>query len=158
MWFYNYGASYSKLQISLQANGFNNLTELCKMSFINKIFFGVLLGFYSLCSTAADAVTPALQGHWTGVWYIGMSSGKSQLTFNENGTASISFTNLDEFGEDEIALNKLSIDSSAISFSVPSKYSAFFQIQLKLKPDGKTLDGSGKFDGAGAKLVFTKSN
>jgi hypothetical protein len=87
-----------------------------------------------------------------------MSSGKSHLIFNENGTASISFTNLDEFGEDLIALNKLSIDSSTVSFSVPSKYSASFQIQLKIKPDGLTLDGNGKFDGAGAKLVFTKSN
>jgi hypothetical protein len=128
------------------------------MRFSNKLFFGVLIAFYSMCSTAADTISPAIQGHWTGVWYIGMSSGKSHLIFNENGTSSISFTNLDEFGEDLIALNKLSIDSSTVSFSVPSKYSASFQIQLKIKPDGLTLDGNGKFDGAGAKLVFTKSN
>ena len=128
------------------------------MSFSYKLFFGVLIAFYSLCSSAADTITPALQGHWSGVWYIGMSSGKSHLTFNDNGSASISFTNLDEFGEDEITLNKLTVDASAISFSVPSKYSAFFQIQLKIKPDGLTLDGNGKFDGAGAKLVFTKTN
>jgi hypothetical protein len=128
------------------------------MSFLNKLFFGVFLAIYSLCSIAADAIAPTLQGHWSGVWYIGMSSGKSRLTFNENGSASISFTNLDEFGEDEISLNKLTMDSGTVSFSVPSKYSAFFQIQLKIKPDGLTLDGSGKFDGAGAKLVFTKSN
>ena len=156
--FYNYEAYYSKLQISPRVNGFTNIPELCKMSLLNKILFSVFISFYAICSTAADAITPVLQGHWSGVWYIGMSSGKSQLTFNDNGTASISFTNLDEFGEDEIAVNKLTVDASAISFSVPSKYSAFFQIQLKIKPDGLMLDGSGKFDGAGAKLVFTKSN
>jgi len=114
------------------------------------------LGFYSFCALAAD--TAALQGQWSGVWYIGMSSGKSHLHFDDDGSAHISFTNLDEFGEYDILISKLSVDASSVSFSVPSNYSAAFQIQLKIKPDGKTLDGGGKFDGAGAKLVFTKSN
>jgi hypothetical protein len=123
---------------------------------LKKYFLMLCLGFYSVCTLAADAA--ALQGQWSGVWYIGMSSGKAHLHFNEGGSSHISFTNLDEFGEDEITLSKLTIDSGSVSFSVPSKYSAAFQIQLKIKPDGKTLDGGGKFDGAGAKLVFTKSN
>ena len=123
---------------------------------LKKYFVTLSLGLISICSWAADA--SVLQGHWSGVWYIGMSSGKSHLNFNEDGSARISFTNLDEFGEDEIALSKLSVDAESVSFSVPSKFSAAFQIQLKIKPDGKTLDGGGKFDGAGAKLVFTKSN
>lgn len=114
------------------------------------------LGFYSVCTLAADAA--ALQGQWSGVWYIGMSSGKAHLHFDEAGSSHISFTNLDEFSEKDIPLSKLTIGSDSISFSVPSKYSAAFQIQLKIKPDGKILDGGGKFDGAGAKLVFTKLN
>ena len=128
------------------------------MSFFNKIFLSVLFGFYSLFSIAADTVTPALQGRWTGVWYIGMSSGKAVMSIDEKGRCRINFTNLDEFGEDAIEVNKFNLDADKVSFSVPSKYSASFQIQLKLKQDGKTLDGSGKFDGAAAKLVFTKSD
>jgi hypothetical protein len=117
-----------------------------------------LLVIYTHSSFAFESTADSLKGHWNGVWYIGMSSGKAVLKFNENGICRINFTNLEEFGEDEIEVNKFILDSDKISFSVPSKYSALFQIQLKLMPDGKTLDGSGKFDGAGAKLVFNKSN
>ena len=120
-----------------------------------KYFFIVCLGFYSICSAATDVAT--LQGEWSGVWYIGMSSGKAHLHFDHN-SSHISFTNLEEFGEEDIPLSKLSIDSGSVNFSVPSKYSAAFQIQLKIKSDGQTLDGGGKFDGAGAKLVFNRSN
>ena len=116
----------------------------------------ICLGFYSVCSLAADAA--ALQGQWSGVWYIGMSSGKAHLHFDEDGRTTTRQKKPNTKGEDDIPLSKLSLDSGSVSFSVPSKYSAAFQIQLKIKPDGQTLDGGGKFDGAGAKLVFTKSN
>jgi hypothetical protein len=123
-----------------------------------KYLLSILLVVYSYSGLALENVTDSLKGQWNGVWYIGMSSGKAVLNFNENGICRINFTNLDEFGEEAIEVNKFTLDSDKISFSVPSKYSAFFQIQLKLKPDGKSLDGIGKFDGAGAKLVFTKAN
>ena len=125
---------------------------------IFKFLISFLLVFHTYSAWAFDSAADTLTGQWNGVWYIGMSSGKAMLKFNENGICRITFTNLDEFGEDEIEVNKFILDSDKISFSVPSKHSASFQIQLKLKSDGRTLDGSGKFDGAGAKLVFIKAN
>ena len=128
------------------------------MTKISKYLLSFLLVFHSYCAFGQDNGLELLKGSWNGVWYIGMSSGKAVLNMNEKGSCRISFTNLEEFGEDAIEVNKFTLNADNISFSVPSKYSASFQIQLKLKPDGKTLDGSGKFDGAGAKLVFSKSD
>lgn len=108
-------------------------------------------------SVAADMA--ALRGQWTGVWYIGMSSGKAQLVLDNADHGRISFTNLtDEFGDDALELSRLSFDGETLSFLVPSKGSASFAISLKTKREGHTLDGGGKFDGAVAKLVFNKDD
>ena len=108
-------------------------------------------------SSAADL--SALKGHWSGVWYIGMSSGKTRLVLEEGNRGRISFTNLtDEFGDGDIDIAKVSYDGETLNFSVPSNSSASFSVSLKNKRDGRLLDGGGKFDGAIAKLVFEKTD
>ena len=104
----------------------------------------------------AQNLPPSLQGNWSGVWYVGMSSGKVNLRFDANGAGRISFTNFEEFSDSDIPINKLSVEGDTVKFSVPSKVNAEFSINLKLKQDAKSLDGGGKFDGAGAKIVFNK--
>ncbi len=108
-------------------------------------------------SMAADIAE--LRGNWSGVWYIGMSSGKARLKLEDSNRGSIIFTNLsDEFGDTDIEINRIAYDGQTLSFSVPSKGSALFAVSLKNKRDGKVLDGGGKFDGAVAKLVFDKAD
>ena len=110
-------------------------------------------------ATALAADLAALRGKWSGVWYIGMSSGKARLSLEEGNRARISFTNLtDDFGDDDIEVTRLAFDGETLTFSVPSKGSPLFAVSLKNKRDGKMLDGGGKFDGAIAKLVFDKED
>ncbi len=109
--------------------------------------------------TALAADLAALQGQWSGVWYIGMSSGKATLVLEKENRGRISFTNLtDEFGDQEIDLARLAFDGETLTFSVPSKGSANFAVSLKNKREGQMLDGGGKFDGAVAKLVFNRDH
>ena len=126
-----------------------------------KVWRAIGLAF-SLLSASAGALAAdlaALQGQWSGVWYIGMSSGKATLVLDKDNHGHISFTNLtDEFGDDQIDVARLAFDGETLSFSVPSKGSALFAVSLKNKRDGQMLDGGGKFDGAVAKLVFNRDH
>ena len=116
------------------------------------------LAFVMLSSAPAFAADlAALRGQWSGVWYIGMSSGKAKLVLDSSDHGHITFTNLtDEFGDNDIEISRLAFDGETLTFSVPSKGSASFAVSLKSKRDGSVLDGGGKFDGAVAKLVFNK--
>jgi hypothetical protein len=106
----------------------------------------------------AQNLPASLQGHWAGVWYVGMSSGKVNLRLEANGAGRISFTNFEEFSDTDIPINKLSVEGDTVKFSVPSNGNAEFSISLKFKQEAKSLDGGGKFDGAGAKIVFNKAD
>lgn len=111
----------------------------------------------SAAATAFAADLGTLRGQWSGVWYIGMSSGKARLVLDGPAHSRINFTNLnDEFGDQDIEVSSLSFDGNTLRFSVPSKGSASFAIALKNQREGQVLDGGGKFDGAVAKLVFNK--
>ena len=115
----------------------------------------VLLLCFVNCA-AAENLPTSMQGNWSGVWYVGMSSGKVNLHLEANGEGRISFTNFEEFSDTDIPISKLSVDGDTVKFSVPSNVNAEFSINLKLKQGAKSLDGGGKFDGAGAKIVFNK--
>ena len=106
----------------------------------------------------AQNLPPSLQGNWSGVWYVGMSSGKVNLRLEANGDGWISFTNFEEFSDADIPISKLSVEGDTVKFSVPSNGNAEFSINLKFKQEAKSLDGCGKFDGAGAKIVFNKAD
>ena len=117
------------------------------------------LSLITASATAFAADLASLRGQWSGVWYIGMSSGKARLVMDDNNRTRISFTNLtDEFGDQDIDVTRLNYDGETLSFSVPSKGSALFAVSLKNKREGRMLDGGGKFDGAVAKLVFNKDD
>jgi hypothetical protein len=107
---------------------------------------------------AAQNLPPSLQGNWSGVWYVGMSSGKVSLRLEANGDGRINFTNFEEFSDTNITIRKLSVEGDTVKFSVPSNRNAEFAINLKFKQEANSLDGGGKFDGAGAKIVFNKAD
>ncbi len=91
------------------------------------------------------------------MWHIGMSSGKAVLRIESSGEAALRFTNLEGFDDREASLTKIVVDGQTISFAAPSQASVEFTIRLNIKPDGQSMEGGGKYSGAGAKLVFTRA-
>ena len=128
------------------------------MMIMKKVSLCLLLLVSLMNYAIAKNLPPSLQGNWSGVWYVGMSSGKVNLRLEANGAGRISFTNFEEFSDTEIAISKLTVDGDTVKFSVPSNGNAEFSINLKFKQEAKSLDGGGKFDGAGAKIVFSKAD
>ena len=126
------------------------------MIIMKKISLCLVLLLSAINYAIAQNLSPSLQGNWSGVWYVGMSSGKVNLRLDANGGGRISFTNFEEFSDNDIPISKLSVEGDTVKFSVPSNGNAEFSINLKFKQEAKSLDGGGKFDGAGAKIVFNK--
>ena len=54
----------------------------------------------------------SLQGSWKGPWYIGMTSGLAAMEIAADGSGTIAFTNLENFGDEPVALTKISFDGS----------------------------------------------
>lgn len=100
----------------------------------------------------------SLHGVWNGVWHIGMSSGKAVLRIDPSGDATIRFTNLEGFNDNETTLHKFVVDGQTVSFAAPSQVSVEFAIKLTITSDGQAMEGGGKYSGAGAKLVFRRAN
>jgi hypothetical protein len=123
---------------------------------MKKISLCLVLLLSAINYAIAQNLPPSLQGNWSGVWYVGMSSGTVNLLLDANGGGRISFTNFEEFSDNDIPISKLSVEGDTVKFSVPSNGNAEFSINLKFKQEAKSLDGGGKFDGAGAKIVFNK--
>ncbi|CAM8638478.1 hypothetical protein MCEMSE6_01710 [Oxalobacteraceae bacterium] len=128
------------------------------MIIMKKVSLCLLLLVSVINYATAQNLPPSLQGNWSGVWYVGMSSGKVNLRLDANGDGRISFTNFEEFSDTDIPISKLSLEGDTVKFSVPSNGNAEFAINLKFKQETKSLDGGGKFDGAGAKIVFNKAD
>ena len=126
------------------------------MIIMKKISLCLVLLLSAINYAIAQNLPSSLQGNWSGVWYVGMSSGKVNLRLDANGGGRISFTNFEEFSDNDIPISKLSVEGDTVKFSVPSNGNAEFSINLKFKQEAKSLDGGGKFDGAGAKIVFNK--
>ena len=121
---------------------------------MKKISLCLVLLLSAINYAIAQNLPPSLQGNWSGVWYVGMSSGKVKLRLDANGGGRISFTNFEEFSDTDIPISKLSVEGDTVKFYVPSNGNAEFSINLKFKQEAKSLDGGGKFDGAGAKIVL----
>ena len=105
----------------------------------------------------ADQVT-SLQGTWKGPWYIGMSSGLAKMEIAADGSGTIVFTNLENFGEEPAALTKTSFDGKTFRFSASGTGSVVFSAGLQLESGGKQLRGSGKHGGFGARLELQRAD
>lgn len=104
----------------------------------------------------ADAA--ALQGSWTGPWYIGMSSGTAILNIAQDGSGSIALTNLSEFGAEPVALAKHSFDGKKLQFSAIGANGAPLTMNLQLGAAGKQLRGNGKHAGFGARMELKRAD
>ena len=97
----------------------------------------------SVSAVAADD----LSGTWAGPWYRGMTSGTMVLQINADGTGEVQFRNLDNFGEESVALSKVNKDDNSFSFSASGAGASVFVASSQLTGDGKILKGKAKYEG-----------
>ena len=99
-----------------------------------------------------------LQGTWEGPWYIGMSSGKARIAIDGSGAGTIVFTNLENFGNNPVALEKAVFDGKSLKFSASGEGAHEFSASLQLRGAGEQLRGNGMYGGFGARLELQRRN
>ncbi|HEX7954802.1 MAG TPA: hypothetical protein VF523_17200 [Burkholderiales bacterium] len=112
----------------------------------------------ALFAGVANADTGALRGTWKGPWYIGMSSGIVSMEITENGSGSITLTNLDDFGAKPVALSRQTFDGKTFSFTATGANGAPLAMNLRLGEGGKQLRGNGKHAGFGARMELQRTD
>jgi len=105
----------------------------------------VVATFWSACMPGALA--DDLSGLWAGPWYRGMTSGTMTLQINADGTGVIQFMNLDNFGEDAVALSNVKKDGNNFDFSAAGAGASVFVASTQLISGGKALKGKAKYEG-----------
>ena len=102
--------------------------------------------------------TSSLQGTWKGPWYIGMSSGLAKMEIAADGSGTIAFTNLENFGEEPVTLTKMSFDGKTLKFAASGTGGVAFSAGLQPGAGGKQLRGNGKYGGFGARLELQRAD
>ena len=100
----------------------------------------------------------SLQGTWRGPWYIGMSSGLAKMEIAADGSGTIAFTNLENFGEEPVALTKTSFDGNTFRFAASGSGGVAFSAGLQAGVGGNQLRGNGKYGGFGARLELQRAD
>ncbi len=106
---------------------------------------------------AADQLV-SLQGTWKGPWYIGMTSGLATMEIAADGSGTIAFTNLENFGEEPVALTKTSFDGKTFRFAASGTGGVEFSVGTQLGSGGNQLRGNGKYGGFGARLELRRAD
>lgn len=117
----------------------------------------LVAGSWAMPPAAGQAGTEALQGTWEGPWYIGMSSGKARIEIDAEGAGTIAFTNLENFGERPVPLEKVAFDGKAFRFSASGEGAHEFAVRLQLRGADELL-GNGSYGGFGARLELRRRN
>ena len=93
------------------------------------------------------AAADDLSGSWTGPWYRGMTSGTMTLQIDADGTGVVQFRNLDNFGEEAVALSKVNKHGNSLKFSAAGDGAGVFVASTQLTSDGKVLKGKADYEG-----------
>jgi hypothetical protein len=104
---------------------------------------------------AADAPTAEIQGVWRGPWYRGMTSGIMTLEISSAGNT-VTFSNLDNFGEATVALRNAALDEKGLSFRAVGSSPQELEATLTLSKDGAKLRGFGKYEGFKLRMEIEK--
>lgn len=114
-------------------------------------------GIWTGSLSADQAGMQALRGAWEGPWYIGMSSGKARIEIDADGAGTIAFTNLENFGDRPVALDKASFDGRVFRFSASGDGTGEFSADLQML--GSTqMRGNGKYGGFGARVELKRAD
>jgi hypothetical protein len=117
----------------------------------------LLAGIWAGSLSADQSGMEGLRGAWEGPWYIGMSSGKARLEIDASGAGTIAFTNLENFGDQPVALGKVSFDGKIFRFSASGDGTREFSADLQLRGNTQ-LRGNGKYGGFGARLELKRAD
>ena len=118
----------------------------------------IVLAAHTWAGGAAADQLASLQGTWKGPWYIGMTSGLATMEIAADGSGTIAFTNLENFGEEPVALTKTSFDGKSFRFAASGTGGVEFSLGTQLGSGGKQLRGNGKYGGFGARLELRRAN
>ncbi len=126
---------------------------------MNKMWLAaIVVAANTWAGTALADQLNSLQGTWKGPWYIGMTSGLATMEIAADGSGMIAFTNLENFGEEPVALTKTSFDGKTFSFAASGTGGIEFSVGMQLGPGGKQLRGNGKYQGFGARLELRRAD
>jgi len=118
----------------------------------------IVLAAHTWAGGAAADQLASLQGTWKGPWYIGMTSGLATMEIAADGSGTIAFTNLENFGEEPVALTKTSFDGKSFRFAASGTGGVEFSVGTQLGSGGKQLRGNGKYGGFGARLELRRAD
>ena len=97
-----------------------------------------------------------LAGTWEGPWYRGMTSGTMVLDINPAGEGTVQFVNLDNFGEQVVTLQRVSVDGARFDFSASGEGAGVFVATTRLIKAGQILKGKGEYEGFPIKFELTR--
>jgi hypothetical protein len=109
-----------------------------------------------LAAAPVHADPAALAGSWKGPWYIGMSSGMATMELAADGSGTLALTNMEEFGDQPVAISKQSFDGQVLRFSAVGPNGGALTVALQAENEGRKLRGNGKYGGFGARLELRK--
>lgn len=106
----------------------------------------------SLLQAALAQQDQLMSGTWRGPWYRGMTSGVVTLEVGANGAGTIQFTNLENFGDQPVALRNVEISGNTLTFSASGTSGADFTASAKISADGSKMRGNARYEGFGVRF------
>ncbi|MEK6211966.1 MAG: hypothetical protein AABM64_16620 [Pseudomonadota bacterium] len=126
---------------------------------MNKMWLAaIVLAANTWAGAALADQLASLQGTWKGPWYIGMTSGLATMEIAADGSGTIAFTNLENFGQEPVALTKTSFDGKTFRFAASGTGGVEISIGMQPGSGGKQLRGNGKYGGFGARLELRRAD
>ncbi len=126
---------------------------------MNKMWLAaIVLATNTWVGAAPAEEVSSLQGTWKGPWYIGMTSGLAAMEIAADGSGTIAFTNLENFGDEPVALTKTSFDGSTFKFGAFGTGGVEISFATQLGSGAKQLRGNGKYGGFGARLELRRAD
>lgn len=109
-----------------------------------------LAGLLPLAAGGAD--DGGVAGTWRGPWYRGMTSGLVTIELAADGSGTIQFTNLENFGEAPAELRDVKVDGKNLMFSASGRSGAEFKATANVAADGSKMRGNARYEGFGVRF------
>ena len=105
----------------------------------------ICVAFWLACAPAG--ASDGFSGSWEGPWYRGMTSGTMVLSIEADGSGTVKFKNLDNFGEDVVELTRVKKQPDSFGFSASGDGPGVFVASTMLTREGTILEGKGEYEG-----------
>lgn len=106
---------------------------------------GILLSM--ALAFAGQEPAETLAGTWQGAWYRGMTSGQMALEVKADGSGTVTFTNLETFGEEPAPLARTRFTGAQFQFSAAAGSRGAFVAKMEVPDAATQLRGNARYDG-----------